>query len=114
MKSDKVSSWNGLFRPEPVEILPYDGPELPDVSELYSLPSLKFRNMSWMDKGACRTAAVSLDFFDLGYHNRIKLEKVCATCPVKDECLEFAMRNKEAGWWGGTSESERSKMMAKS
>jgi WhiB family transcriptional regulator, redox-sensing transcriptional regulator len=33
---------------------------------------------------------------------------VCAGCPVKAECLEFAVVNGEAwGVWGGTSERER-------
>jgi WhiB family redox-sensing transcriptional regulator len=33
---------------------------------------------------------------------------MCAGCPVRSECLEYALDNKEAfGIWGGTSERER-------
>ena len=34
--------------------------------------------------------------------------RVCAGCPVKDVCLEYALANRLAhGIWGGTSEQER-------
>ncbi len=33
---------------------------------------------------------------------------VCSGCPVRVECLEFALEpHQEAGIWGGTSEDER-------
>ncbi|HLK44789.1 MAG TPA: WhiB family transcriptional regulator [Acidimicrobiales bacterium] len=33
---------------------------------------------------------------------------ICATCDVRGECLEYAMRIREAhGIWGGTNEMER-------
>jgi WhiB family redox-sensing transcriptional regulator len=36
---------------------------------------------------------------------------MCAGCPVRPECLEYALNNKEAfGIWGGTSERERRKL----
>ena len=37
--------------------------------------------------------------------------RVCATCPVKAECLDYAIRNGETiGVWGGTLERERRAM----
>jgi hypothetical protein len=34
-----------------------------------------------------------------------------AECPVREECLEYALRNKEEhGIWGGASERQRRKM----
>lgn len=37
--------------------------------------------------------------------------EMCACCPVRAECLEFALDNKEQhGIWGGTSERERRKL----
>ena len=34
--------------------------------------------------------------------------QVCAGCPVRTPCLEWALRSgQEAGVWGGTSEHER-------
>lgn len=33
---------------------------------------------------------------------------LCGRCPVKDDCLDFALANREHyGIWGGTSERER-------
>jgi WhiB family transcriptional regulator, redox-sensing transcriptional regulator len=33
---------------------------------------------------------------------------LCATCPVRAQCLEYALRNKEShGIWGGTTPEER-------
>jgi WhiB family redox-sensing transcriptional regulator len=33
---------------------------------------------------------------------------VCAGCPARERCLEFAIvTNQEYGVWGGTSEEER-------
>ena len=34
--------------------------------------------------------------------------RICAECPVKGACLEYALRNGiDHGVWGGTSERER-------
>lgn len=35
---------------------------------------------------------------------------VCATCPVRADCLAFALDNDEAGIWGGTTGRERRTM----
>lgn len=37
-----------------------------------------------------------------------RAKAVCATCPVIDECLNFAIvHNERLGIWGGTHEKER-------
>jgi WhiB family redox-sensing transcriptional regulator len=34
--------------------------------------------------------------------------RLCATCPVKDECLEYALENHQHwGVWGGMTERQR-------
>jgi WhiB family redox-sensing transcriptional regulator len=36
---------------------------------------------------------------------------LCATCPVRAQCLEYALRNKEThGIWGGTTADQRRRM----
>ena len=38
-------------------------------------------------------------------------KRICTGCPVRDECLEFALANDERfGIWGGLSERERRKL----
>lgn len=37
-------------------------------------------------------------------------KEACGTCPYKNECLEWALKNNEIGIWGGTDEIDRSRM----
>jgi WhiB family redox-sensing transcriptional regulator len=44
-----------------------------------------------------------------------RAKAVCAGCPVREACLEFALANAERwGVWGGTSERQRRAMRAAS
>ena len=44
-------------------------------------------------------------------HRREKAAKrVCADCPVAEQCLQAAIENREKGIWGGTTELERARM----
>ena len=41
-------------------------------------------------------------------------KEVCNTCPVKQECLEYALEAREAyGIWGGLTELERKALLRK-
>ncbi len=61
----------------------------------------------WMTKGKCRDVSPSV-FFP---HNGVGVERarrVCAGCPVKELCLEYALAQRiDHGVWGGASERER-------
>lgn len=38
----------------------------------------------------------------------IRAKEVCGECPVKVDCLDYALEtNQDSGIWGGTSEEER-------
>ena len=40
-------------------------------------------------------------------------KRICARCPVRVQCLEYALDNEEVhGVWGGTSAKERQRMFA--
>jgi WhiB family redox-sensing transcriptional regulator len=66
----------------------------------------------WRRRAACRDVAPDL-FFPVGVTGpavaHIAAAKaVCEACPVRLECLEFALStNQEYGVWGGASEEER-------
>jgi WhiB family redox-sensing transcriptional regulator len=69
----------------------------------------------WQWRGACRGEDSGLFFAP--NHQEIRDEKVvresrakaiCAGCPVRVECLEYAVRTREPhGIWGGLNELER-------
>ena len=69
----------------------------------------------WRDRAACRDTNPEL-FFPIGTTglaiDQIDAARaVCAQCPVRVECLDFALAtNQEAGVWGGTTEDERRKL----
>lgn len=66
----------------------------------------------WALQGACNHADPEL-FFPVGngYHALAQVEQAkayCAACPVRAECLSFALSSGvEHGVWGGTTEEER-------
>lgn len=38
------------------------------------------------------------------------LKRTCNNCVVKNECLEYSLHHAVVGWWGGTSEKERTEI----
>jgi WhiB family redox-sensing transcriptional regulator len=61
----------------------------------------------WMAKGLCRSEPPSRFFPSDGVGVEVA-RRICAECPVKSACLEYALRNGiDHGVWGGTSERER-------
>jgi WhiB family transcriptional regulator, redox-sensing transcriptional regulator len=81
-----------------------------DVSELAFV-----RRTSWMSRSACKRADPELFFpsaTDAAAPARAMAAKaVCARCPVRAECLAFALATRQKdGVWGGTTEDERRTM----
>lgn len=65
---------------------------------------------SWQDYGNCLGVDPDLFFPERGASTR-EAKEVCRGCPVKVDCLEFALVNGEKfGIWGGYSERERRRM----
>lgn len=68
--------------------------------------------MDWRHKAACREEDPEL-FFPVGTTGPALLQaaeakKVCRRCPVREQCLEWALKTgQDAGVWGGMSEDER-------
>jgi WhiB family redox-sensing transcriptional regulator len=49
-----------------------------------------------------------------GEHGRIKEARaLCMMCPVRQKCLDYAIKNECTGVWGGTTDSERRRMARK-
>lgn len=67
----------------------------------------------WRDQAVCSSEEVTQIFFPVGVTGAAAVQiqdakTVCVECPVRQECLEYAITtNQEYGIWGGTSEEER-------
>jgi WhiB family redox-sensing transcriptional regulator len=63
----------------------------------------------WMADGVC--AQIGGDLWHPEKGKAAKPAKmICHTCPVEQQCLEFALLHDERGVWGGMSERERRKI----
>ena len=66
----------------------------------------------WMGRGNCRDEPPAR-FFPSDGVGVEAARQICATCPVKAPCLEYALRNRiDHGVWGGASERERRRILA--
>ena len=66
----------------------------------------------WRSAAACRSADPDL-FFPISASGRApeqvaEAKAICARCPVRRQCLAFALHTRQAyGIWGGMTEEER-------
>ena len=66
---------------------------------------------NWMSIGNCADKPPSL-FFPSDGVGVDAARRICADCPVKSECLEYALANRiDHGVWGGASERERRRII---
>ena len=76
----------------------------------FSEPGDLFASAAFMALGACRGVDPEVFFPEQGMSLE-PAKRVCADCAVRDECLEFALANRERfGVWGGPSERERRRL----
>lgn len=67
----------------------------------------EFEPTPWSTEAACAGSNPNLWFPDRGANTQ-KARAVCAACPVRRECLEYAVRWRiPFGIWGGRSVRER-------
>ena len=71
--------------------------------------------IGWQHRAACRGEVAGLFFPETSLETReerrgreARAKAICATCEVRTECLEYALRAREThGIWGGLNEYER-------
>jgi WhiB family redox-sensing transcriptional regulator len=74
--------------------------------------SLALQRRDWRSLGACLSADPDL-FFPISTTGQsapqiARAKAVCADCPVRPDCLAFALSHREmVGIWGGTTDEER-------
>jgi WhiB family redox-sensing transcriptional regulator len=68
-----------------------------------------------VDIGVWRAQAACVGHGDLFFEDHMrtvvnKAKRICDKCAVKQECLDYALRNNEEGVWGGLTANERRKV----
>ena len=65
---------------------------------------------SWQDRALCAQTDPEAFFPEKGGSTR-EAKRVCRSCEVRSECLEYALGHDERfGIWGGLSERERRRL----
>ncbi len=73
--------------------------EMIESIELSRLPEI-------FESAAC--SGISPDLFQSEHPSRISRAKaICAACPIRTSCLEWALQHPEEGVWGGLTKRER-------
>lgn len=74
------------------------------------LPMSDVSPASWQERALCAQTDPEAFFPEKGGSTR-DAKRVCLSCEVRAECLEYAMEQDERfGIWGGLSERERRRM----
>jgi WhiB family redox-sensing transcriptional regulator len=82
-------------------------PDSPDTPMLILAPTWPRR---WQDAALCAQVGDDIFFPEKGGSTRDP-KRVCRACPVRAECLEYALEHDERfGIWGGMSERERRRL----
>ena len=71
---------------------------------------LRVTVLDWQNRGLCLGTDPD-KFFPAQGESQAPAKAICAQCPVKRECLEYALaRPEQHGIWGGLSERERKRL----
>jgi WhiB family redox-sensing transcriptional regulator len=65
---------------------------------------------TWTDQAACSGTDTEI-FYPSSHEEEAEALSICATCPVRAQCLDYAIRNRETyGIWGGATPEQRRRM----
>ncbi|HEY2285934.1 MAG TPA: WhiB family transcriptional regulator [Streptosporangiaceae bacterium] len=76
---------------------------------------LAWQQEDWRSRGACLNADPDV-FFPISVAGASATQvrtarAICAGCPVRPDCTDFALEHREiSGIWGGTTDEERRKL----
>ena len=88
-------------------VLPLEAPVRLPLLELVEVDE---RGLSWQERALCAQTDPEAFFPEKGGSTR-EAKRVCVSCEVRAECLEYALANDERfGIWGGLSERERRRL----
>ncbi|MEO8815151.1 MAG: WhiB family transcriptional regulator [Mycobacterium sp.] len=86
-------------------------PDKPDAFGAFGNPeSAPIIDEQWQDRALCAQTDPEAFFPEKGGSTR-DAKKICQRCPVRNECLDYALGHDERfGIWGGLSERERRRL----
>ena len=61
----------------------------------------------WWAAAECVHHADEINFFPERGESGRQAKAICAVCPVRRPCLEFGLRTRSSGVWGGLTDRER-------
>lgn len=80
------------------------------ITELSTKLAFDADERSWMLEATCLDADPEAFFPEKGGSTR-EAKRICAMCPVREPCLQYALEHEERfGIWGGLSERERRRL----
>lgn len=95
----------------------YHARKLGRVCGPYELPTVNEGDVRWHAEAACRGMDTNVFFPAGGSGSRINWSAaltVCARCPVREACLDYAVRTSQPdGVWGGATPAERHRLRAR-
>ena len=81
---------------------------VPDQPNILDEPAID--DEQWQERALCAQTDPEAFFPEKGGSTR-DAKRICTSCDVKSQCLEYALANDERfGIWGGLSERERRKL----
>jgi WhiB family redox-sensing transcriptional regulator len=85
-----------------------------DGNDMVTRMIIEAEERPWAAYAACRRADPDL-FFPGPDGDVSEALKICAGCPVQEDCLEWALDTRvRYGVWGGTTERERRRLFRRS
>lgn len=67
--------------------------------------------LGWQNRALCAEVDPEIFFPEQEERTAFHAKKVCKSCPVRTECLEYALNTgQEHGVWGGVCSKERQKI----
>jgi WhiB family transcriptional regulator, redox-sensing transcriptional regulator len=92
---------------------PQSGTRVEEASTVHEFDVLDMQDtdeLTWQERALCAQTDPESFFPEKGGSTR-EAKKVCLSCEVRAECLEYALQHDERfGIWGGMSERERRKL----
>lgn len=72
-------------------------------------------DQDWLDQAACRGSDPRLFFADQRGDHYTEARAICTACPVRTECLDYAIAlgARQPGFWGGHTERQRDSIRRK-